>query len=81
MRKAAEESRKPNTVVVALIPARTDTAWWADWVAPYAAEIVFLRGRVRFCLNGVPQQSAPFPSCLVRYGGELPKEARQKEDK
>jgi len=71
------ESRKPNTIVVALLPARPDTAWYCDYVAPYAAEIQFLRGRVKFCLNGVPQQSAPFPSCLVRFGGELPKTARE----
>ena len=70
------ESRKPGTVVVALIPARTDTRWWWDWVVPYAAEVQFLKGRVRFCIGGIQQQSAPFPSALVRWGGELPKSAR-----
>lgn len=77
VRKAALESRKPNTVIVGLIPARTDTSWWWEWVVPYADEIQFLRGRVRFCLDGEPQQSAPFPSCLVRWGGALPSTARE----
>lgn len=76
VKKAALESRKPNTVVIGLLPARTDTKWWWEWVVPYAAEISFLRGRVRFCVDGVQQQSAPFPSVLVRWGGELPHTAR-----
>lgn len=74
--KAARESEKPNTIVVGLLPARTDTTWWTRWVEPVAAEIQFLSGRVRFCIGGVQQQSAPFPSVLVRWGGELPKKAR-----
>ena len=76
VKKAAMESQKPRTVVVALLPARTDTAWWQDWVVPYAAEIQFLRGRVRFCAEGKQLGSAPFPSALVRFGGELPRDAR-----
>ena len=74
--KAARESEKPNTIVVGLLPARTDTAWWTRWVEPMAAEIQFLSGRVRFCIGGIQQQSSPFPSALVRWGGELPKKAR-----
>lgn len=74
--KAAKEGMKPNTVVVMLIPARTDTAYWHDWVVPYAAEVSFLRGRVKFRLDGKELNSAPFPSCLVRFGGELPKTAK-----
>ena len=76
MKKAAMESRKPGTIVVCLIPARTDTAWYWDWVVPYAAEIQPLRGRVRYCLGGRELNSSPFPSMLVRFGGELPKSAR-----
>lgn len=67
--KCATESEKPGTVVVALIPNRTDTGWYQQWVMPHAAEIVPLAGRVRFCIDGDPQQSAPFPSALVRWGG------------
>lgn len=75
--KAALESEKPNTVCVMLIPARTDTAYWHDWVVPYATEISFLRGRVKYRLHGKELNTSPFPSCLVRFGGSLPKAARQ----
>ena len=75
--KAARESAENGSVIVGLLPARPDTKWWWEWVVPYAAEIQFLKGRIKFCMNGVPQQSAPFPSCLVRWGGALPKQARE----
>lgn len=77
VKKAAMEAQKPNTVVVCIVPARTDTSWWADWVLPYATEIQFLRGRVRFYLHGEPMGPAPFPSALVRFGGALPGSAKE----
>lgn len=51
-------------LVVGLAPARTDTRWWHTYVIPYAAEIRFLRGRLKF---GGAKHSAPFPSALVVY--------------
>jgi phage N-6-adenine-methyltransferase len=51
-------------LVVALVPARTDTGWWHSDVAGSAA-VFFLRGRL--CFGGL-QQSAPFPSALVLWG-------------
>ncbi len=72
VRKAAEESKKPDTVVVCLIPARTDTRWWWDNVVQSAAEVSFIRGRLKFSIGGVEQGTAPFPSALVRFGGALP---------
>ena len=50
--------------VVALLPARPDTAYWHDHVAGRAA-VYFLRGRLRFGDGG---QSAPFPSALAVWG-------------
>lgn len=67
VRKAYEESQK-GAIVVMLIPARTDTSWCHDYVSK-AQEVVFLRGRVKFCVDREPQGSAPFPSMLVRFGG------------
>ena len=58
-----EHARK-QPLCVCLVPSRTDTAWWHNWVIPYAAEIRYLRGRVRFV--GAPY-SAPFPSAIVVY--------------
>jgi site-specific DNA-methyltransferase (adenine-specific) len=52
---------------VLLIPARTDTAYFHGYIYG-KARIEFLRGRLKFELDGVPAQSAPFPSMLVFYG-------------
>ena len=49
--------------VVCLLPARTDTAWWHDYVIPYG-KIEFLRGRLKF---GGHKNSAPFPSAIVIF--------------
>ena len=49
VRKGYEESQKPGTVVVMLIPARTDTAYFHDYVFHGKAdEVRFLRGRLTF---------------------------------
>ena len=50
--------------MVMLVPARTDTRWWHEYVKPYAAEIVCLRGRLRF---GNSIHPAPFPSAVVVF--------------
>ena len=63
MRKAYEESQAENTTVVVLVPARTDTAWFHDYVYG-KAELRFLRGRLKF---GGCENSAPFPSLVVVY--------------
>jgi phage N-6-adenine-methyltransferase len=56
----ANKAVEQGATVVALVPARTDTKWWHDYVA--AHEIVFLPGRLRF---GGTKHSAPFPSAVV----------------
>lgn len=62
MRKAVEASRR-GALVVCLVPARTDTAWWHDY-AVQADEIRFVRGRLRF---GDAKHAAPFPSAVVIF--------------
>ena len=53
-----------------LIPARTDTTYFHDYIYG-KAEIRFLRGRLRFVdNNGNAAAPAPFPSMLVIYNGE-----------
>lgn len=59
--KAWEEYQKGATVVC-LVPARTDTAWWHDFVMN--GEIRFLRGRIKFLPSHTP---APFPSAVVIF--------------
>lgn len=63
VRKAYDESQTPGTVVVMLLPARTDTAWFHDYCKQGAVE--FIRGRLRF---GGSKENAPFPSMVVVFG-------------
>ena len=51
-------------VCVFFLPARTDTKWFHDYVLPFAKEIRFIRGRLKFNDADNP---APFPSMLVIY--------------
>lgn len=69
VRKAYDEARSGTTIVL-LIPARTDTAYFHDYIYG-KAEIRFLRGRLRFADdNGTRYPPAPFPSMVVIYNGE-----------
>ena len=60
LRKAHEEAAKGKTSVF-LIPSRTDTRWWHEWVMS-ANEIRFIKGRL--CFDDQPNP-APFPSVIV----------------
>lgn len=64
-----------GATVVMLIPARTETRYWHDYVMR-AAEIRFVRGRLRFVgVSGGNGHNAPFPSAVVvfRSGDHEPK--------
>ena len=52
VRKAYEETRDGTTAVVMLVPARTDTRWYHDYIQGKAAEVKFLRGRLKYTLGG-----------------------------
>lgn len=54
-------------VIVLLIPARTDTSYWHDFIFNKASDIRFIRGRLKFEINGEASQGAPFPSALIVY--------------
>lgn len=60
--KKAYESSLKETIVVCLIPSRTDTKYWHDYVMK--GEIRFIRGRLKF---GGHKNSAPFPSAIVIF--------------
>lgn len=65
--KARKESSKwKSAVVVCLVPARTDTAWWHDNIESfrYVYEVRFIRGRLKF---GGHKNSAPFPSAVIIF--------------
>ena len=63
VKKAYEESQKDNTTVVILIPARTDTIYFHEYIY-HKAEIRFIKGRLKF---GNAKNSAPFPSMVVIF--------------
>ena len=51
-------------LAVYLLPVRTDTRWFHRYVLPTAAEIRFIRGRLKF---GDAKNTAPFPSMIVVF--------------
>lgn len=60
VRKSFDEAE--NCVVVMLIPARTDTTWWHEYVIK--GEVRFIKGRIKF---GGAKYNAPFPSAIVIF--------------
>ena len=65
IKKGYEESRKEGTKVVMLIPARTDTKYWHQYIMK-ADEVYFIKGRLKFSDS---DNSAPFPSAVVVFEG------------
>lgn len=61
----AAQSGNAN-VVVMLLPARTDTKWFHEYIYG-KSEIRFIKGRLKF---GGSKNSAPFPSMVVIYRKE-----------
>nr|DAP56994.1 MAG TPA: DNA N-6-adenine-methyltransferase [Caudoviricetes sp.] len=67
VKKAYDESKKSNTTIVLLIPARTDTTYFHDYIYN-KSEIRFIRGRLKFTdESGISVGVAPFPSMVVIY--------------
>lgn len=67
VKKCSEEANNLNycTKVVMLIPARTDTKWFHDYIYnKVGVSIKFIKGRLKF---GNSKNSAPFPSMLVIF--------------
>ena len=58
-----EQAIGGGKTVVMLIPSRTDTRWWHEYVMK-AKEIRFIKGRLKF---GGSKNSAPFPSAIVVF--------------
>lgn len=61
VKKAYNESVNGNCIVVGLLPARTDTKWFHDYILD-KAEIRFIKGRLKFSNS---KDCAPFPSMIV----------------
>lgn len=64
VKRALYSSVDGNTVVM-LLPARTDTIWFHEYIYKREnVEIRFLKGRLKF---GNSKNSAPFPSMIVVF--------------
>lgn len=65
--KAYKESLLHDTTIVLLIPARTDTNYFHNFIYG-KADVFFVKGRLKFLdENKKEQNSAPFPSMLVVF--------------
>lgn len=62
--KHAYSQRNRCKVIVMLVPARTDTAYWSKWVYGHADEVLFVEGRLCFSDS---KTSAAFGSAVVVY--------------
>lgn len=60
--KKGWEAAQAGATVVMLLPSRTDTRWWHDYVM--SGEIRFIKGRLKF---GDAKFNAPFPSAVVVF--------------
>jgi len=55
-----------DAIIVGLLPARTDTKYWHDYILHgRASEIRFIKGRLKFIGEQKGIGSAPFPSAIV----------------
>lgn len=63
--KCYREGSKDNTLVVLLIPSRTDTRYFHNFIYQ-RCELRFVKGRLKF---GDGTSSAPFPSMVAIFRG------------
>ena len=70
VQKSYEESLRGATVVM-LIPSRTDTSYWHDFIFNKATEIIFVKGRIQFGDSG---DNAPFPSAVIVFDNKEDKQ-------
>lgn len=66
MQKSISRERERGKTSVMLIPSRTDTIAWHEYVMK-ADEIRFIKGRLKFNNS---KNSAPFPSAIVIFKGK-----------
>lgn len=67
IKKAYEESQKGATIVC-LIVSSTDRSYWHEYIFPYAKQIRFIRGRLKF---GEAKSTAPFASAIFIFSPNI----------
>lgn len=63
VKKAYNEFINNNSTIVMLLPARTDTKWFHEFILE-KSEIRLIKGRLKF---GDSKTGAPFPSMIIVY--------------
>lgn len=65
VRKCSLTNQEQGNLIVMLLPARTDTRWFHEYIYRKSnVEIRFIKGRLKF---GESKNSAPFPSMVVVF--------------
>lgn len=73
VKKAYEESLLGFTTVL-LVYAKTDVKWWHKYVLPFADEVRYIEGRVRFLLpDGTQGAPAPKGSAIIVFKPGTPR--------
>ena len=67
VKKAHDQWLENDCTTVALLPARTDTKWFHEYIY-LPATIIFIKGRLKF-EGGEKLAPAPFPSMVVVWWG------------
>lgn len=62
--KAFHEFQEHGVTSVLLLPSRTDKIIFHELIAPYASQVRFLKGRIKFV---GAEHGSTFPSCLVIF--------------
>lgn len=66
-KKINQEAKKGKKIIL-LIPARTDTKYFHNYILPLKPDIKFIKGRLKFIdldQSSKKPVSAPFPSLLI----------------
>jgi len=63
LEKSYNEAKNNMACVIVLIPARTDTRYFHDYIIK-ANSLTFIKGRLKF---GNAKNAAPFPSMIVEF--------------
>lgn len=79
VQKACQEYTKKGATVIMLIPSRTDTKYWHDYIMKYSSTIYFVKGRLKFKNKVIADftgktdlSPAPFPSAVIEFGDPRP---------
>jgi phage N-6-adenine-methyltransferase len=69
IKKALDEADRGNATTVCLIPAKTNTNWWWDYIlACKFCEVRWVRGRVKFIKDGVQtKQALPWSLAIIIF--------------